>query len=129
MLQKTALTFDASVWEFFAPLLSGACLVMAHPDAHRNPDAIADALCRDRIAVLQVVPTFFRALLQHGAFVGARSLRHMACGGEALASDAVERFRQHSGAVVHNLYGPTEACIDATAWHGDSVFAVEGGRG
>ncbi|WP_153070281.1 AMP-binding protein, partial [Escherichia coli] len=37
VLQKTPATFDVSVWEFFLPLLCGATLVVAGPDAHRDP--------------------------------------------------------------------------------------------
>ena len=38
VLQKTPATFDVSVWEFFLPLLCGATLVIAGPDAHRDPN-------------------------------------------------------------------------------------------
>src|SRR6185436_758450 len=37
VLQKTPLSFDASVWELFAPLLAGARLALARPDGHRDP--------------------------------------------------------------------------------------------
>ena len=36
VLQKTAYSFDASVWELFMPLLSGARLVMAEPGGERD---------------------------------------------------------------------------------------------
>src|SRR5262249_52560234 len=36
VLQKTPYSFDASVWEFYAPLLVGARLVMARPGGHRD---------------------------------------------------------------------------------------------
>ena len=36
VLQKTPYTFDVSVWEFFWPLISGACLVMARPEVEPN---------------------------------------------------------------------------------------------
>ncbi|HLL48723.1 MAG TPA: condensation domain-containing protein, partial [Longimicrobiaceae bacterium] len=63
VLQKTPVGFDASVWEFWAPLLAGATLVMAPPDAHRDPAALARTVERERITVLQVVPSFLGALL------------------------------------------------------------------
>ena len=37
MLQKTPFSFDVSVWEFFWPLSTGARLVMARPDGHKDP--------------------------------------------------------------------------------------------
>ncbi len=41
VLQKTPATFDVSVWEFFLPLLCGATLMVAGPDAHRDPTELA----------------------------------------------------------------------------------------
>ena len=35
VLQKTPMSFDVSVWEFFWPLVTGAKLVMARPGGHR----------------------------------------------------------------------------------------------
>ncbi|WP_131655486.1 AMP-binding protein [Methylocucumis oryzae] len=36
ILQKTPYTFDVSVWEFFLPWLSGACLLVAKPEGHKD---------------------------------------------------------------------------------------------
>jgi amino acid adenylation domain-containing protein len=36
VLQKTPVSFDASVWEFYAPLMAGARLVLARPEGHRE---------------------------------------------------------------------------------------------
>jgi non-ribosomal peptide synthetase component F len=41
VVQKTPVSFDVSVWELFWPLMSGACLVVAPPGAHRDPAALA----------------------------------------------------------------------------------------
>ncbi|SQB21301.1 enterobactin synthase subunit F [Citrobacter koseri] len=43
--QKTPCSFDVSVWEFFWPFIAGAKLVMAEPDAHRDPIAMQHFLC------------------------------------------------------------------------------------
>ena len=37
VLQKTPFSFDVSVWEFFWPLMTGARLAIAPPEAHRQP--------------------------------------------------------------------------------------------
>ncbi|MCF7697669.1 AMP-binding protein, partial [Mycetohabitans sp. B2] len=39
VLQKTPVSFDVSVWEFFWTLLNGATLVVAAPDVHKDPAA------------------------------------------------------------------------------------------
>ena len=46
VLQKTPFTFDASVWEFWGPLLAGARLVIASPDGHRDPGYLVDMIAR-----------------------------------------------------------------------------------
>ncbi|HYH79840.1 MAG TPA: amino acid adenylation domain-containing protein [Longimicrobium sp.] len=114
VLQKTPIGFDASVWEFWAPLLAGATLVMAPPGAHREPARLARALADEAVTVAQFVPSLLQLLLDEEALGEARALRRVFCGGEALAAALAARCRAATGAEVVNLYGPTEACIDAT---------------
>ncbi|HEX6913102.1 MAG TPA: amino acid adenylation domain-containing protein, partial [Longimicrobium sp.] len=121
VLQKTPFSFDASVWEFWAPLLAGATLVVAGPDAHRDPAELARAVADERITILQLVPSLLHALLEADALAGCRTLRRLFCGGEALPAELADRARAAlSGGdalQVINLYGPTEACIDSVV-HG-----------
>jgi len=112
--QKTPFSFDASVWEFFAPLLIGASLVIARPGGHQDPDYMIDTINRHQVSVLQLVPSMLTLLLEEDSFASCRSLRHVFCGGEALRTETVERFFQALQANLHNLYGPTEVTIDAT---------------
>ncbi|MCX7570500.1 amino acid adenylation domain-containing protein, partial [Tumebacillus sp. DT12] len=117
VLQKTPFGFDASVWEFWAPLLSGAQLVMAEPGGHQDSGYLAAKIRKANITVLQLVPTMLQMLLEEPAFAGCTSLRRVYCGGEALSVEVKEQFFETlPKASLHNLYGPTEACIDATVW-------------
>ncbi|HEX2210930.1 MAG TPA: amino acid adenylation domain-containing protein, partial [Longimicrobium sp.] len=113
-LQKTPVMFDASVWEFWAPLLSGARLVMAAPGAEKDGGALVRALADERITVLQVVPSLLRVLAEEPGLEDADALRLLFCGGEALPRDVVAQLRSRIRPEVINLYGPTEACIDAS---------------
>lgn len=119
VLQKTTVAFDASIWEFWAPLLAGARLVMAPPGAHQDPQALIGLMRRDAITVVQVVPPMLRALLDSGEFPSLASLRRVFCGGEPLPADLVGRFHSLHNGVLINLYGPTEASIDTTFWVAD----------
>ena len=117
VLQKTPLSFDASVWEFWAPLHAGARLVLAEPDGHRDPAYLARALAEHAITRLQLVPSQLRLLLEEPGLAGCAALRHVFCGGEALPPDLVARFVERlPWAALHNLYGPTEVAIDAACW-------------
>jgi amino acid adenylation domain-containing protein len=121
VLQKTPVGFDASVWEFWAPLLAGATLVMAPPGAHRDPAEMLGAVQRERVTVLQLVPALLRAVVEHPELPRCGTLRRLCCGGEALPAELAARARGLTGAEVVNLYGPTEVCIQ-------SVVHVEAGE-
>nr|QEO74429.1 condensation domain-containing protein [uncultured bacterium] len=116
LLQKTSISFDASVWELFLPLMIGARLVMARPGGHQDAAYLVDAVRRHEITVLQLVPSMLRVLLDEFALESCRGLRLLFCGGEALTTDLRDGVFQRLGAELHNLYGPTEVSIDATSW-------------
>jgi amino acid adenylation domain-containing protein len=127
VLQKTNFSFDASVWEFYAPLLAGACLVMAAPDAARSGGALVAELLRHDISIVQVVPSVLRLMLAEPDLAACRTLRRLYSGGEALGWEEMETAARVLGgaAEVCNLYGPTEATIDAGYWSYDGARAEE----
>jgi amino acid adenylation domain-containing protein len=116
VLQKTPVTFDVSVWEFFWPLISGAHLVIARPGAHRDPAALVRQIADDRITTVHFVPSMLDAFLDRPGLDRCSALRRVICSGEALSFDLQERCAARLPAELHNLYGPTEAAIDVTWW-------------
>ena len=129
VLQKTAISFDASIWEVFLPLLSGARLVLARPGGQQDPGYLVEAIKRHRITTLQVVPTLLRALVEEGGFGECESLRRVYSGGEALGPQLVARFYQRlSGVQLHNLYGTDRVCHRRHP-HGDGGRTRDGGAG
>lgn len=118
VLQKTAISFDASVWEFYAPLLEGAQLIMGAPDIQRDPSMLIGHIVEQEVTIFQVVPSLLGMLLEHPEVQQCSTLRRVFCGGEALTVELQQRFAERlPHAELYNLYGPTEACIDATWWH------------
>ncbi|MCD7041283.1 amino acid adenylation domain-containing protein [Pseudomonas sp. MAFF 311096] len=118
VLQKTPFSFDVSVWEFFWPLFTGACLVMARPGGHRDPAYLCEVIAAERITTLHFVPSMLDVFLAHGDVSQAEGLVRVMCSGEALPGSLVRRFKQQlPGSQLHNLYGPTEAAVDVTAWN------------
>ncbi|WP_422506065.1 amino acid adenylation domain-containing protein [Stenotrophomonas sp. GZD-301] len=115
ILQKTPATFDVSVWEFFLPLLCGATLVVAPPDAHRDPVQLADLVRTHAITTLHFVPSMLAAWLATPAVRGL-ALRRVFTSGEALDAELRDRFHATLAADLHNLYGPTEAAVDVSWW-------------
>jgi amino acid adenylation domain-containing protein len=132
VLQKTPFSFDASVWEFYAPWMVGGQLVMARPGAHQDSSSLVRILEQQQISILQVVPSLLRMLIGESDLDRCRWLHHIFCGGEALMVELAEKLSVRlPGSNIHNLYGPTEAAIDATCWsyrQGDGDMAVPIGR-
>ncbi len=116
VLQKTPFSFDVSVWEFFWPLLTGAKLVMAKPEGHRDSKYLIKLIQQQQITTLHFVPSMLQIFLEDAEVHKCMSLRRVICSGEALPYDLQERFFDHLHCQLHNLYGPTEAAIDVTYW-------------
>ncbi|WP_208630404.1 non-ribosomal peptide synthetase [Amycolatopsis kentuckyensis] len=116
VLQKTSCGFDVSVWEFFWPLVTGATLVVARPDGHRDPWYLAEVIRREGVTDLHFVPSMLAEFLRVADSAACAGLRRVYCSGEALSPALREEFHAKLGAELHNLYGPTEAAIDVTAW-------------
>jgi amino acid adenylation domain-containing protein len=116
VVQKTPFSFDASVWEFFAPLISGVPLVMARPGGHRDTGYLATLIAQGKVTVFQLVPSLLSMFLEEEEVDQCRCLRRVFCGGEAVSVELQDRVSQRLGVDVHNLYGPAEATIDATFW-------------
>ncbi len=115
ILQKTPATFDVSVWELFLPFLSGARLVVAPPEAHRDPVWLCRLVREHAITVLHFVPSMLAAVLDEPAAYGLTA-RLVFCSGEALPAALRDRFHHTIQAELHNLYGPTEAAVDVSYW-------------
>ncbi|WP_327285881.1 non-ribosomal peptide synthetase [Streptomyces sp. NBC_01205] len=116
VLQKTPASFDVSVWEFFWPLITGAALVMARPEGHRDPAYLAGLICRERVTTVHFVPSMLQAFLAEPTAAHCTVLRRVICSGEELPAGVARRFSRLLDAALHNLYGPTEASVDVTAW-------------
>ncbi|WP_344982373.1 non-ribosomal peptide synthetase, partial [Streptosporangium fragile] len=138
VLQKTPAGFDVSVWELFWPLQTGATLVVAKPDGHRDPVYLARLIDSERITAVHFVPSMLAAFLEEAAEhlpqvpprhpaeaapqrpspdgAAPGPLRFIICSGEALPPALADQAAARLGVPVHNLYGPTEAAVDVTFW-------------
>nr|MDZ8284339.1 amino acid adenylation domain-containing protein [Nostoc sp. ChiSLP01] len=116
VLQKTPFSFDVSVWEFFWPLLTGARIVVARPEGHKDSNYLINLIAQEQVTTIHFVPSMLQAFLQEDSLEDCSSLRRVFCSGEALSFELKERFFQYFECEFHNLYGPTEAAIDVTFW-------------
>ncbi|QMV44167.1 non-ribosomal peptide synthetase [Cohnella cholangitidis] len=129
ILQKTAFTFDVSVWELFWWSLAGATVCFLEPGGEKDPDKIVQAIGRYKVTTMHFVPSMLhlfldylerRADLENSAVSSLASLKQVFASGEALPIQQANRFyelfrtRMATAAKLINLYGPTEAAIDVT---------------
>nr|WP_280345500.1 non-ribosomal peptide synthase/polyketide synthase [Nocardia neocaledoniensis] len=115
VLLKTAATFDLSVWEFWTAAVTGARLVVATADGHRDPAYLNDLMRATGVTTLHVVPSMLDALLTESGAALPRTLRRVLAIGEALPASTAQRFRGANTAALFNLYGPTEAAVSITS--------------
>ncbi|MBK6597016.1 MAG: amino acid adenylation domain-containing protein [Proteobacteria bacterium] len=117
MLHHSSISFDASIWELFVPLASGAGVIVAAPTAQGDPAEMLRTIERDAATVMLFVPAFLQAMLDHSEMRAQPSVRLVAAGGEALLATRARQLRsQWPQAQILNLYGPTESAVVATVY-------------
>ncbi|WP_280331286.1 non-ribosomal peptide synthetase [Nocardia wallacei] len=130
VLHKTPITFDISTWELFWPLQTGAAVVVAEPDGHRDPAYLSRLIEERSVSTVHFVPSMLDAFLDMEAnpavAQGYPSLRWIFAAGEALSGEtaaACAELLERTELV--NWYGPAEATVvtaaPATATTGASV--------
>ncbi len=107
-------SFDASLWEIWAPLLAGACLVGLEREALLTPRSLGSALAQRRLSAL-FVPTALLHTVAGEAPAAFCNLRLLLFGGEMADPAALRAVLAHGRPerLVH-LYGPAEATTYAT---------------
>ncbi|MEW9702943.1 amino acid adenylation domain-containing protein, partial [Paenibacillus sp. SI8] len=125
ILQKTAFTFDVSVWELFWWAMVGSSVCMLAVGGEKSPEQILATIERSGVTTMHFVPAMLHAFLDFAEQQPTRklaeqlgSLRQVFASGEALPPQHVARFQQAvawiNRARLINLYGPTEATVDVS---------------
>jgi acyl-coenzyme A synthetase/AMP-(fatty) acid ligase len=91
---------------FIAPWLRGAAALLH--DARFEPEQRLDVIERERVNVLCMAPTEYRAIAKRAELRPLPSLRHAVAAGEPLNPEIVEVWRETTGVQVHDGYGQTE---------------------
>lgn len=110
-------SFDLSVWQYLVAGVLGASVTVVPRDTVMDPQALMDLLAREKITVLELVPSQLSVLLDVAASrrrAVCGSLRVMVTAGEALPANLARRWFAQSKATLVNAYGPTECGVDVT---------------
>ena len=108
--QLASIAFDASVWEVWSYLASGASLHLVPDELLLEPAALRDWLCAHAISIA-FAPTALIGELVALPWPETAALRLLATGGDKLAQHPPSGLRF----ALVNLYGPTEGTVISTA--------------
>jgi amino acid adenylation domain-containing protein len=111
MLGITNFAWDLSVPDIYLPLLSGGRLVLSPPDERFDSGAVARAIDRYEVDLMQASPSMWKVVLDAG-WSGRPALTAIAGGEtlpESLARALLPRCRE-----LWNFYGPAECTIWST---------------
>ncbi|HKG81332.1 MAG TPA: amino acid adenylation domain-containing protein, partial [Pyrinomonadaceae bacterium] len=111
-LHKASISFDIAVWEIFAPLISGARLVLAEPGGQQDAAYLVRVMADQQITMVHFGPAMLKEVLEEPELENCVSLRDVFCGGESITLDLQRRFFERSKARLHHQYGPTETTVD-----------------
>jgi acetyl-CoA synthetase len=91
---------------FVAAWLRGAAALLH--DARFDPEERLDLLDRERVNVLCMSPTEYRAIAKRCELRPTAGLRHACAAGEPLNPEVVRAWEEDAGVSVHDGYGQTE---------------------
>ena len=115
VVQNASQCFDISLWQFLAPLLAGARVVMLPKPAVDDVGKFVSTLRSERVSILEVVPSYLNVVLQFlkQSPQALPLLRYLLVTGEPVKPELLERwFDAYPKIPVVNAYGPTEASDD-----------------
>jgi amino acid adenylation domain-containing protein len=120
--QNAAQSFDISVWQLLAGLVVGGRVDIIPDEVAHDPARLLAETERERITILEVVPSMLGAMLdglgsEGNGLPDLAALRWMIPTGEALPPELARRWLETWPAVpLLNAYGPTE-CSDDVSHH------------
>ncbi len=109
VLQLAVLSFDASTFEIWGPLLHGGRCVLA-PAQFPEPDELQGLLRQKNIRTLWLTTSLFNTLVDRNV-AALEGIEQLLVGGEALSVPHIRRAQQALGSrtQIINGYGPTES--------------------
>ena len=115
VLQNSAFSFDASVFEVFWPLSVGARLVLVRTGAHKDPAHLVETIRGEGVTTAYFVCSMLQYFLESEGAERCTGLARVMCGGEALSPALARRVGERlPGARLFNLYGPSESAVSVT---------------
>ncbi|WP_426454525.1 amino acid adenylation domain-containing protein [Paenibacillus sp. S-38] len=130
ILQKTAITFDVSVWELFWWAMAGSSVCLLSVGGEKSPERMVETIAQYGVTTVHFVPPMLREFLdyadqQSGSRLAEQlgTLRYVFASGDVLRPQHAAQFQKTlawiNRARLINLYGPTEATVDVSYFECD----------
>ena len=110
MLQFASSSFDASVWEIFACLLTGGTLYIVPKEMVYNFTAFENFINQNGITIALLPPTYLTGIEPERI----SGLKQLFTGGSAITKGLVDKWK--GKLTYYNAYGPTESTVIASTW-------------
>jgi amino acid adenylation domain-containing protein len=111
-------TFDISIWQFLANMVSGHKVIVYDEEVVKAPDRLIERITIDHVSVIQLVPSYISvmlALINENSTNVFKGLKYLVATGEALSKRVAQQWFENFPVItLVNAYGPTEASDDVT---------------
>ncbi|WP_206536093.1 amino acid adenylation domain-containing protein [Vibrio caribbeanicus] len=115
--QNSSQCFDISVWQFFSPIIVGGTTYIYEKDVIGYPKKFIEQLEKDKITVVEVVPSYLTEMLSIINIEGNKleNLKYIMLTGEPITPELVGKwFEVFHHIPMINAYGATETSDDIT---------------
>jgi amino acid adenylation domain-containing protein len=118
--QTASQCFDISIWQFLAALSRGGEVHIVDDDVASDPSRLLHDVRRDRISIVEIVPSLLRAILEQIADRESDrpvlpALRWLVLTGEPLPPELCRQWMSYyPDVLLLNAYGPTECSDDVS---------------
>lgn len=122
ILSLSSYQFDGSIYDFFAPLLNGATLVLSDKEAFLDLDELNNLIGRYNVTNFFITTSLFNSIADAN-LSNLKQLKFIISGGEAASLTHMRKFRENFGNVqLINGYGPTETTVFANCYQVDDAI-------
>ncbi|MFZ5987609.1 MAG: amino acid adenylation domain-containing protein [Bacillota bacterium] len=118
VIHFASISFDASVWDIFTGLLTGASLYIMPGEVIGSYGKFEEFLDKNKITFATLPPTYLVNLDPDRI----TSLRKLITAGSAASIELLEKWKDR--VEYRNGYGPTESTVCATLWKHDREYRI-----
>ncbi len=114
-LASANISFDASIWELFFPLLNGSKLVLNKEELLNNIIDYCDTILSEKVTALFMPPNILNEIAEVLKNSSDIKISKLLVGVESIKKETLNKFLDlNEDMIIANGYGPTEATICTT---------------